>query len=541
MQSLDAEEQNIDVLLINPPWISKDQNVWHGIKAAMPPLGLLSIAAQLRVEGYSVGIMDVHVERWTIEEFKTELARYRPRFVGISMMTATAIASNRLACLAKEIHPDTTVVVGGVHADAMPDECLKNRSIDIVVRGDGERTLCRIVAGDPWEGIRGISYRRENVAMHNLAAEVILDLDSLPMPAYDLVPMRKYYPAIGAYKRLPAINMLMTRGCPGKCTFCNSAETTLRTRSAARVFKEVKHLHHTYGIREIQFYDDTFTVFKQNVMEFCALMRDSGLGISWAAFVRTDCFSERLAKAMKEGGCHQVMFGIESGDDQILENIRKPIDRERTRWAVQVAKKAGLEVRATYMLGNPGETVETMQKTIDYALELDSDLALFNITTPYPGTQMFTWAQKHGYLNTEDWGEYELSGAIMTLPTVSPEKIQEVYALAHKLYYNRPIMFWRRLMKIRNIRQLIDGIHAFSYIILRRNFGNRDFTRHEWIGVLKESFWNVPLEASRSSLKLIRTGVMPKSELGVPASMEEAPQKSAAISLTVLPSSDSST
>ncbi len=516
-----VEPRPIDVLLINPPWVSKDQNIWHGIKAAMPPLGLLSIAAYLEREGSSVGILDVHVEHWDPNEFRAALRQYKPRYIGISLMTATAIAGNRIAQIAKETHPECIVVVGGVHAEAMPGECLKNSAINLVVRGDGEMTFDRIIKGDPIENIRGVSYRKDNLAIHNPPAEVILDLDALPMPAFHLVPMKKYYPALGAYRRLPAINMLMTRGCPGKCTFCNSAETTLRTRTADTMVDEIQHMRETYGIREIQFYDDTFTIFKPNVMRFCELMKERKLGVSWTAFVRTDCFSQELAQAMKDGGCHQVMFGVESGDDDILEVIRKPIDRKKTEWAVKVAQKVGLEVRATFMFGNPTETVESMQRTIDYALHLDPDLALFNITTPYPGTQMFEWAKEHGYLNTEDWGEYELSSAIMTLPTVSPEKINVMYDKAHKQFYNRFVMFARRLKRIRSFSHFRDNIHAFFYIVLRRKIGKRGLTRIEWVDGFKEDFWDVPLSDPKLDGKLLRTSQIHKLDVGVPETMTD--------------------
>lgn len=501
----EARPEAVDALLINPPWISKDHNIWHGIKGAMPPLGLLSIAAYAERAGYRVRIMDVHVERWDIASFRAALAAVQPRVVGISLMTATAIAGNRVARIVKELHPDCTVVVGGVHAEAMPTECLRNSAIDLVVRGDGERTFTQILAGEPRERIRGLSYRCLGRAIHNPPAELIADLDELPMPAYHLVPMAKYYPAIAAYKRLPAISMLMTRGCPGKCTFCNSAETRLRSKSAERVVDEIAHLRRTYGIREIQFYDDTFTVLKQNCLRFCALMKERRLGVSFTAFVRTDCFSEEMAHALKDAGCHQVMFGVESGDDEILRNIRKPIDRKQTEWAVRLAQRVGLEVRATFMFGNPGETVESMQRTVDYALALDPDLALFNITTPYPGTQMFEWARSHGYLATEDWGDYELSGTIMNLPTVSSAEIRSAYEHAHRTFYKRPVMVWRRLKRIRRLNHLMDNIHAFFYIVLRRKSGMRVCERREWIGWQKEDFWNLTLADPVLGDRLVRT------------------------------------
>ncbi len=482
-----------DILLVNPPWVSKDHNIWHGIKGAMPPLGLLSVAAYAEREGFSVRVIDLHVEQWSVAQFREAIGAIRPRLAGVSMMTATAIAANRAARTIKEVHPDCKVVAGGVHAEAMPTECLKNEAFDFVVRGDGEQTFAALAAGGDIRQIRGLSYRAGSRAVHNPPAAVISDLDSLPMPAYHMVPMEKYYPALGAYRRLPAINMLMTRGCPGQCTFCNSAETPLRTRSADLVVAEIAHLRERYGIREIQFYDDTFTVMKRNVMRFCTLMKERRLGVSWSAFVRTDCFSEAMARAMKEGGCHQVLFGIESGDDEILRTIRKPIDKEKTRWAVKAAQQAGLEVRAAFMLGNPGETTASMRRTIDYALQLEPDIAIFNITTPYPGTQMFAWAREKGYLRTEDWNEYELSDSILRLPSVTDREIADAYALAHRAFYRRPRVVLRHLRRVRNVRHFLDAVQAASYILLRLKLGRRGFVHGEWVDAKKEDFWNIEL------------------------------------------------
>jgi len=282
------------------------------------------------------------------------------------------------------------------------------------------------------------------------------------------------------------------------------------------VVEEIAHLRKTYGIREIQFYDDTFTVMKQNCMRFCALMKERKLGVTWTAFVRTDCISDRMAHALKAGGCHQVLFGVESGDDEILRNIRKPIDKEQTKWAIKTAQKAGLEVRAAFMFGNPGETEKSMQRTLDYALKLNPDLAIFNITTPYPGTQMFKWAKKNGYLMTEDWGEYEVSTPIMSLPTVSPQQVTAFYKQAHKAFYNRPVMFLKALRRMRNLRHFTDNVHAFFYIVLRHGSTKRDFCRREWIDAKKEDFWTVPLIDPLLGNRIYRTNEVSRLSLGLP-------------------------
>ena len=486
-----------DVLLINPPWLSKDRNIWHGIKGAMPSLGLLSIAAYLEQQGVSVQVLDIHVEKLSAEETKEVIRRVRPKIVGITVMTATSVPAHKIATLAKEVDPEILVVMGGVHAEALPEECLLNPAVDLIVRGDGELTMHR-VATEHLNGrspltLNGISGRNGNKVVHAAPGEIITNLDDLPFPAYHLVPMEKYYPAMGAYKRLPAINMLMTRGCPGKCTFCNSAMTKLRTRSAEPVVDEILYLKRRYGIREIQFYDDTFTIFKQNVFRFCELMQQKKVDITWTAFARTDCISPELAKAMKAAGCHQMLFGVESGDDEILENIRKPIDRERTKWAHNVVREAGIELRSAFLFGNMGETVQTMQNTLDFALELDPDIAIFNICTPYPGTQLFNWAKQHGYLKHEDWTEYELSTFLMNLPTVAEKELMDFYLHAYRRFYRRPIAIWRRLKATSNVSMIADLMHAFCFVMLRHKLGHRDIVRQDWACNRKDDFFRYEL------------------------------------------------
>ena len=487
-----------DVLLINPPWLSKDENIWNGVKSAMPPLGLLSIAAYAESKGYVVRVIDVHIEKYTAAELIEKLKIAQPKFVGMGVMTATSNAANQIARIVKKTIANCTVVFGGVHPEAMPEETLCNSAVDIVVRGDGEETFLSILQGKPLEAIRGISYRKGTTVVHNPASAVEMDLDKYPFPAYHLVPMHKYYPAIGAYKRLPAINMLMTRGCPGKCTFCNSAMTTLRSRSAESVVEEIEYLNRTYGVREIQFYDDTFTVMKKNVLRFCELMVAKKLNVSWVAFARADCFNEEMARAMKKAGCHQILIGVESGSDVILENIRKPIDREKTANAIKIARAAGIDLRASFIFGSMGETVETMQETLDFSMQLDPDIAQYNVCTPYPGTQMYRWAKENGYLVSEEWGDFELSTFMLNLPTCTDQDVYRYYKDAHKQFFMRPKMIVRRLRKISRISHIRDLIHAFFYIVLRKKLGTRGEVRRDWLGTRKEDFFDLRVSEAKT-------------------------------------------
>lgn len=487
-----------EICLINPPWVTKDDDMWHGIKAAMPPLGLLSLAAYLEENGRDVSVLDVHVEKLSTQELKKRISQLRPKIVGITVMTATAIQSNLIARLVKEIDCSIVVVMGGVHAEVLPEECLSNKEVDIVIRGDGEITfyhVCKaVLEGRLFKDIPGISFKtskNDKVRLiHNQPAEIIKDLNQLPSPAYHLVPMHRYYPAIGAYRKLPAINMLMTRGCAGNCSFCNSARTFLRTRDAKNVVEEIMSLKRQYGIREIQFYDDTFTVSRLNVLKFCKLMKERRVEVSWSVFARADFIDKDMAVAMKEAGCHQVMFGVESADPETLKKMGKPIQIERTEKAVEIVKDAGIEVRCAFIYGCEGETLLSMQKTLDFALRLDPNLAIFNIATPYPGTQLYSWAKQNKHLMHEDWTEYALGHSVINLPTVSPQEVRKFYQKSFKIFYHRPKVIWEKIKRASSIYHWRDMIMTFIFIVFRYKLSHRGIVRKDWILYKKEDFFD---------------------------------------------------
>ncbi|MBI3793737.1 MAG: radical SAM protein [Nitrospinae bacterium] len=420
----------------------------------MPALGLLYLAGYLERENISSDIVDFQATLVPWDKIDDKIKTLEYDFFGITATTPLVVNAYKIADIIKKHHPLAKVVLGGVHPTALPDEALSYPSVDYVVRGDGEEPFLNLVKGTPPDQISGISYRDSGQVKHIGEPGYVKNLDSLPTPAFHKIDFSLYHPAVGAYKRLPAINMTATRGCPGKCTFCNSASTKLRHRSAEHIFAEMEILSKKYGMREICFYDDTFTVYPENIKRLCELIIANKLDITWSCFARTDCVTAEMLGMMKKAGCHQVMYGIEAYNEKILKNIKKTISYEKNANAIKMAQKVGITVRCTFMFGNPGETIETMDETIQYAIKLNPDIALFNITIPFPGTEMYEWAKSKGYLTTYDWMEYDLSEPVMILPGLTRDSMKKKYKEAFFKYYLRPLYILRQMRRFASPSEL---------------------------------------------------------------------------------------
>lgn len=458
----------MNVMLLNPSWMTKEGNIWKKISGAMPPLGLAYIASYLEKNGITVKIIDAIAEEQEIQDLLEGLTEV-PDFIGITATTITIKSALENAAICKAKFPKAIIVLGGVHPTLVPEEVLNNEKVDYVIRGEGEIAFLNLINGKELEKIDGLSYKKGGEYFHNPYGELIKDLDTLPFPAYHLLPITKYKPALGSHKRLPAISMISTRGCPGKCTFCLGSYLGgyVRMHSVKYLIEQIKMLQHDYGIKEISFYDDTFTTYKLKVQEFCRKLLKENIDLTWVCFARVDFVDEKTLRLMKEAGCHQIMYGIESGNKKILKNIRKMTSLPKAIEIVALTKKIGIECRAAFMFGNPGETEDTMKQTLKFAKKLDPDIAIFNITTPYPGTEMYSWADKNNYLKTKDWSKYDLSNAIMELPTVSSEKVEEFYQKAHKEFYSRPLFLLKKILKLRSFDDIKTAMKGASAVFFK--------------------------------------------------------------------------
>ena len=451
-----------DVLLVYPIWVSEGSR--GRLQRMLPPLGILSIASWLEQHGLEVHVVDLHAEQLRPEDFRAIVRALNPRFVGVTVLSSHVVPAHHVAKICKEEAPDAKVFCGGVHAEACPEDMLRDPHFDAVGRGDGEDLMLELVQGRPWEAIAGLSWRGpDGTVRHNLPRTVEMDLDRYPFPAYHLVDLDLYFPPVGTYRDLPAVNLLMTRGCPGKCTFCNSAKTTLRGRSVEKMIELVKLLRYEHGIRQFSFYDDTFTAAPRAVREFCRRMIDDRVDASFVCYIRGDMFSDELADLLARAGCHQVLLGIESGSATLMARIGKPIDKERYRAAVRIAHAHGIEVRAGFIIGHHEETRATLQETLDFAIDLDVDFFQPSIMTPYPGTQLYVQAKAEGLLHHERFERYGQGEVVLKMKHLRPDELEAFYRSSFARFYLRPRAVWQQVRRLRSwnhARDLLKTAYA---------------------------------------------------------------------------------
>jgi anaerobic magnesium-protoporphyrin IX monomethyl ester cyclase len=472
--------ERLDALLIYPIWVTATGR--GRLQRMLPPLGILSIASYLESLHYKVAVMDLHGDPMMPEEFRRRVRELQPKTVGITVLSNHFIVAHHIAAICKEEVPDCRVLVGGVHAEAYPEQMLQNKNIDAVARGDGEETMADFVAGRTYAETMGLSYRGpHNDVIHNPIRALTKDLDQYPFPAYHLIDFSKYFPGVGTYRNYPAINALMTRGCPGKCTFCNSANTVLRGRSPKKMVDLIEHLRKDHGIRQVTFYDDTFTATPITVREFCHEMIKRKVDVTFVCYARGDMFSEEMAGLLAKAGCHQVLLGIESGSQKLMAAIGKPIEKAKYKRVVDIAHQVGIEVRGAFIIGHLEETMETLEETLQFAIDLDLDFFAPSILTPYPGTALYKQAKAENILLHEDYSRYGQGEVILKMKNLSTEELLHFYKWCFFRFYLRPHIFLKQLKRLKTLRQFLDIFSVFRVLVLEGLGKNASESLLAWI------------------------------------------------------------
>lgn len=468
------------VLLINPPF-GEEYAVGESrsIKAVLnitPPLGLGYLAAVLRKEEIEAKIIDC-----TVSPSQNDLIRLvtkeKPDIVGISATTPSFESAKIVSRNIKRVSPKTLIVLGGAHVSAIPDEALLEESFDLGVLGEGEITFLEIVKTysknkdtRAFRKIKGVALREKGRIIETEPREFIENLDEVPFPARDLMPpLKNYHPTPASYKRLPLGVVMASRGCPMHCTFCDRAVfgNTRRSRSPRNVMDEVEELIEKYGAQEIRFFDDTFTLKKDFVFSLCDEMERRRLKFPWTCLTTVLTVTRDMLKRMREVGCWQVLFGLESGDDGMLKLLKKGNTVEANRRAVRWVQEAGLEVRADFIVGTPGETIESLNNTLNFAIEMNLDYAHFNKFVPLPGTEIYRKLIDQGYAFDFSKGSSILNhGALLYVPdALTPQQFRDWLDSAFKKFYLRPKYIIKRLLSMRSFAQLKGQIRGFFAIL----------------------------------------------------------------------------
>jgi anaerobic magnesium-protoporphyrin IX monomethyl ester cyclase len=462
----------LKVVLINPR-----QSTGY----SQPPIGLAIIAAVLEQAGYPISIVDANVLRLGQEEIAARVAG--ADVVGITAMTPTINAAVATARHLKKVVPNLTIMLGGPHATLLPDETLLNApEIDVVVRGESEGTVVKVLQAlehkQPLSEVQGISFRNWDKVVNNPAPSDPVDLDAQPFLAYHLLPWRKYRPHPPHGRALPFAAIITSRGCPYRCTYCSKPVfgNKFRGQSPERVVKEIAYYRDRFGIKELAFYDDVFTLDKKRAYAIADDMLKAGLKICWTCETRVNLVDKELLAHMKRAGCYAIAYGIESASAQILNTLHKDITLEQVEEAIRTTREAGIQTIGYLMLGSPGETPETIDRTINLAKKLRLDFAQFSITMPLPGSEMYNQYLKQ-HPDPIRWEDFAYSGAgAETGPVFESEKLSRAELArwvrkAYREFYLRPDYIWQRLLRTTSpgdFRVNLSGVFMFVQSILSR-------------------------------------------------------------------------
>ncbi len=463
----DIAQEKAEVLLLVPPAINYNT----------PPLGLLYLAATLEKNGIGVRILDAALEKLSLEATFAKIKEIAPKIIGISVCTPDYPLINKFSLILKKEIPQASIVLGGPHPTLDPEGALSAGHIDYVIRKEGEFSFIELVrallAGDTGQlsKIAGLSYKDNGRIVHNQDRPLIEDLDELPFPARHLVPLMQYRNYGRVRKRKPVGVMITSRGCPLQCIFCahDIFGRKYRFLSAGKVIEEIKILQRDYGVKEILFREDNFTANRERVYEICGMMLKEKLDITWMCLADANSITADMAKKMKEAGCWHIGIGVESGNQSMQKVLKKYLDLEKVKNVFDFVQKAGIKTLAFFMIGNYSDTKETINDTIDFARRLNTDFAIFTITTPFPQTELFDMAVKNKLITNFDPGQLSNNPLIFhqKLPVLrtfalSEDDLRKLQLKAIKKFYLRPGQLLR-ILSDRNLARAFLNIQPSSY------------------------------------------------------------------------------
>ena len=456
------------IVLLAPPYQHTPGPFASLTHFAEPPLGLAHLASSLTASGFDgvVEILDGQGLGWDPHRLTKETIHRNPDVVGISTTTLTADVSRQICRDIKRELPDCRVIVGGPHPSALPEDLLPDA--DIAVIGEGETAFVNLVSTRNLNKVDGIAYIDSGEIRINEPGSLIVDLDTLPLPAYELLPMDRYrypYPIRKAPGRYSTI--MTSRGCVGRCRFCAKPAIWgkgVRYCSPDRVLDDLDKLVGEQNVTLLYFYDDSFTSKPERAAKIAQEILRKNWPLKWICQSRADELDDSLCRELAAGGCVKIEIGVECGDSDLREEAAKAIDDEQIRKSFKCAHEAGIQTKANFIFGFPGETEKTIQEAISLALELDATYVNFFHMVPFPGSRYYDIYREKGWLRTQSWSRFGYHGKpLVSVPGADGTLLDQARKQALFRFYFRPsklIQIIRNLIWSRNFQTGFQGFLA---------------------------------------------------------------------------------
>lgn len=444
------------ILFIHPQgynWLSEEIDITR-IANIMPPYGLLILSSYLEKKNIKNEIIDLYAFPERKENLLKKIKDLKPTHIGITSTTSSFFDGYEIAKLLKENFEEIKIIFGGVHPTAVYEKILNNfKEIDYIVVGEGEETIYEILTSNNLESVKGIALRKDGDIIFTGRRKLIEDLDKLPFPAYHKLkdfPL-KYKLPIFNYPKSPSTTFLTSRGCPYNCSYCDRSifGPTFRAHSSDYLIEHLKFLKKYYNIRHINIYDDNFLLQKKRVIDFCEKILRENLKITFNCIGRANHLDEEVLKYLKKAGCWMINIGVESGDEELLKPHRTKPEIERIKEIVRKIKENGIRVKGLFMMGIPGETKGTIEKTIEFACQNPFDDLNVTKFTPFPGTPIYEKIKDYGDFE-EDWPKMNCLNFVFIPKGFKKDELEKYYDLFFKRFYGRPkmllkyfSMFWK--------------------------------------------------------------------------------------------------
>ena len=458
------------ILFIHPP-SNVNLKIQKGLK--YPPLGIAFVAAVSLEQGHNVRIFDANVEKNPFQSLRVLIREFQPEVVGISFTSLLSDSAHYVAAFVKTASPGVAVVAGGYHPTAQPFDVIKDSNFDAVVAGEGEITFIEWLKAyaskdKDYSLINGLVFRKNGRIIVNPARELMPSLDTLPLPAYGLLPIARYSSMVSTCA--PYVTFIRSRGCPFNCIFCGVQKMfgkVYRVQSPQKTVSEIERLVKEFKIREILFKDSDFLIDKNNVIELCRALNEKRFNFIWSCNGRVDMIDEGIASLMKRSGCRMITYGIESGNQDILNNLKKDFTLEQAARAVQVTKKAGIQVTLNIIFGSPEETEETIRQTLAFVKRLDPNYLNCAYLTAFPGSRLYDDALDNGWFIGGKPDSFAYEQLRLNATKMPVKELSASVKNATRSFYLRPSYIIKRLRRL-NYAELKNDFRGLWAII--RNY-----------------------------------------------------------------------